>query len=110
MVIPEKIKIGSSIYNVILTKDKLEVDGNECFGYIDYNFHKIFLNEEIQDRQGLEQTFLHEILHGIFNEIGLQDKSEDEVDRISIGLLQVIRDNPYLFSILQISSNEVCEK
>ncbi len=98
MNIPEKIRIGSFDYEVKLTKDNLVCRGSECYGVIDYNHHNIKINEMLQDGQGQEQTFLHEMLHGIIRERNLTVENEElVVEEIALGLHQVIRDNPEIF-------------
>ncbi|WP_195430935.1 hypothetical protein [Clostridium sp. D46t1_190503_E9] len=100
MNIPKKIRIGSSDYLVIISNETLVVDRYECKGMIDYEFHKIKINDLVQDGQGQEQTFLHELVHGIIKERSLDLNNSDEetvVDEIALGLHQVIRDNPEIF-------------
>ena len=98
MNILEKIRIGSVDYKVQLTKDNLVNQGRECYGFIDYNHHTIKINEGLHDRQGQEQTFLHEMLHGIIRERNLTVENEElVVEEIALGLHQVIRDNPKIF-------------
>lgn len=100
MNIPEKVRIGSCDYSVNIIDEKLILNARECKGIIDYEFHNIKINNEVQDMQGKEQTFLHELLHGIVKERNLDLSNSDEetiVDEIAMGLHQVIRDNPYIF-------------
>ncbi|WP_195264083.1 hypothetical protein [Clostridium sp. 1001275B_160808_H3] len=100
MNILDNIRIGSSDYSVILSNETLVIDRHECKGMIDYEFHKIKINNEIQDKQGQEQTLLHEVIHGIVRERNLDlQNSDDEtiVDEIAMGLHQVIRDNIEIF-------------
>lgn len=100
MNILDKVRIGSSDYSVNISNETLVVDRQECKGMIDYEFHKIKINNSVQDKQGQEQTFLHELVHGIIKERSLDLENADEetiVDEIAIGLHQVIRDNPEIF-------------
>lgn len=98
MEIPNKVRIGSTDYEVKLTKDNLVCDGKECAGTIDYNFHIINIQEGIQDKQAQEITFLHELLHGIVRDRNVKVENEElVVEEIAIGLHQVIRDNPRIF-------------
>lgn len=98
MNIPKQIRIGSVDYNIQLTKDNLVCQGKECYGLIDYNYHLIKINEVLQDKQGQEQTFLHEMLHGIIRERNLSVEDEELiVEEIALGLHQVIRDNKNIF-------------
>lgn len=98
MNIPNKVRIGSVDYEVELTKETLVCNGQEVFGYINYNHHTIKMNEDLTDNQGLEQTLLHEMLHGIIRERNLTVENEElVVEGIALGLHQVIRDNPEMF-------------
>lgn len=100
MNIPKSIRIGSSDYPVTLSNEILVVNGIECKGMIDYEFHKININNSVQDRQGQEKTFLHEVVHGIVRERNLDlinSNEETIVDEIAIGLHQIIRDNQEIF-------------
>lgn len=100
MNIPEKIRIGSSDYSVVLTDENLVCNGQESYGWIDYNYHLIKINKNIQDKQGQEKTLLHELIHGIVRERSLDVANSNEeiiVEEIAMGLHQVIRDNPNMF-------------
>ena len=98
MNIPQKVRIGSVDYDVQLTEENLVCKNQESYGWIDYNYHLIKINEALQDKQGLEQTFLHEMLHGIIRERNLNVENEELiVEEIALGLHQVIRDNPKIF-------------
>lgn len=102
MNIPEKVRIGSMDYKVELTERTLGLNGKVCYGTIDYEQHAIEINSEIQDVQGQEQTFLHELVHGIIKERNLDLQNSDEetvVEEIATGLHQVIRDNPEMFNL-----------
>jgi Zn-dependent peptidase ImmA (M78 family) len=98
--IPEKIRIGSSDYSVLLTDENLVCNGQESYGWINYNYHLIKINKNIQDKQGQEKTLLHELIHGIVRERSLDVANSNEeiiVEEIAMGLHQVIRDNPNMF-------------
>lgn len=100
MNIPDTVRIGSADYEVELTDEVLVMNSQQLKGLIDYEFHEIKISNTVQDRQGQEQTFLHELVHGIIDERSLNlAESNDEtiVDEIAKGLHQVIRDNPEIF-------------
>lgn len=100
MNVPDKVRIGSMDYSVELTDKTLGLNGKVCYGIINYEQHNILINSEMQDKQGSEQTFLHELIHGIIRERDLNLSNCDEetaVDGIAMGLHQVIRDNPEIF-------------
>lgn len=101
MNILNNVRIGSSDYKVLVSDQVLIVDRSECKGMIDFEFHQIKINNQVQDKQGQEQTLLHELIHGIVRERNLDLLNSDEetiVEEISLGLHQVIRDNPKMFS------------
>ena len=101
MKIPEKIRIGSMDYKVLLTDKMIVRDGVQCYGCIDSEEHVIEIDRTARDIQGQEQTFLHEVVHGIMldRNINLTDYPDEEtiVNEIAKGLHQVIRDNPEIF-------------
>lgn len=99
MNIPKIVRIGSMDYSVKMTDETIVLDRRECKGMIDYEFHEIKISNVAQDRQGQEQTFLHELLHGIVRERNLDLQNTDDeiiIDEIAVGLHQVIRDNPII--------------
>lgn len=100
MLIPSKVKIGGCTYNVIVEDKDIILNGRQCKGMIDYEFHTIKIDSSVQDKQGQAQTFLHELIHGIIYERSLDlEKCDEEriTDEIAIGLHQVIVDNDDLF-------------
>jgi hypothetical protein len=100
MEIPKIIRIGSCDYTVNQVDKTLVINAIQCKGTIDYDFHRIDLDTSVQDKQGQEQTLLHEIIHGIVRERNLDLQNSDNetiTDEIAMGLHQVIRDNPNIF-------------
>lgn len=100
MNIPGSVRIGSSDYEVNLSEEILVLNGQQCKGTIDYDYHQIKISSGVQDKQGQEQTFLHEMIHGIIRERNLDVKNSEEesiVEEIALGLHQVIRDNVNIF-------------
>ena len=101
MKIPKKIKIGGLWFEV---KESQEVaNQSNVFGSLHSRQQKIFL-EKSETQQRKEQTFFHEILHGIWQQAGLceryrgdQEKIEEEiVSALASGLYQVLKDNKLL--------------
>ncbi|CAI3548413.1 hypothetical protein [Clostridium neonatale] len=95
MEIPSKVRIGSKDYEVKISDDIILKVNRQCYGHIDCEHHKIEIDNTLQDNQGMFQTFLHELVHGIVHEfkINFSADEEDIVDRFADGLHQVIRDN-----------------
>lgn len=50
------------------------------------------------------QTFLHELIHGILKKLDLHDLRQDEriVNQLAIALYEVILDNPHIFTMKDI--------
>lgn len=102
MNIQGKVRIGSMDYDVILTDEKIiNKDGEECLGLTDHNLHEIKISTNLQNEQGQEKTFLHEIIHAMIEERNLDFESITEeilAEDLSTILYQVIRDNPEMFT------------
>lgn len=98
MHIPSRVRVGSCDYTVEFVEHPLTLNGQECLGIVDCNMHQISINRNVGDQQRHELTFLHELLHAIVNERGLElDNEETIVDELAKGLHQVIRDNSLIF-------------
>lgn len=95
MNIPSKVRVGSVDYDVIVSDSIILKNNQQCYGHIDWEHHKIEIDNTLQDEQGLSKTFLHELVHGIVHEfkIDFSADEEDIVDKLADGLHQVIRDN-----------------
>lgn len=100
MLIPESIRVGSCFYNVELTDEPILLGNQLCYGLCDTEKHEITVNTNLQDIQGQEKTFLHELFHAMVNERSLDLENSDTetiVDELAIALHQVILDNPEIF-------------
>lgn len=92
----DNIKHGVTIstsghkYKVVFKKN-LHVEGDDCFGCLDYKKRKIFIDKDISDTQ-LMETFLHENLHIIDLTFNL-DLGENRINILGLELLRFIRDN-----------------
>ena len=94
--VPNKVRIGSMVYDVIQSEEPLLLDGRECSGKISYVAGKIYIRKPCEEfaEASVEQTLQHEILHGILEERGIEDMIqpeclEDFVDQLARGLLDV---------------------
>lgn len=90
--IPDKVRINGIIYDVEIAN----YEGNDfvSINYWGHCYHdkcKIVLNKSI-DKQKLEQTFLHEIIHIINIDYELK-LDEDDVTRLANGLYAFLKDN-----------------
>ena len=88
----EKIKIGYKTYDIVYDNEYL--DEKELAGEIDYYNKKIIVRND-RDEVEFLNTFIHEVLHGIFYQSGDRNLKEDEnlINCIANGLTQVIVDN-----------------
>ena len=103
MNIPETVRIGSIDYKIELTKAPIVLDYKQCNGIIDYTQSKIILDSNTLEQQQLELTLLHEIVHGMLHDRGLEEQSNESlVDAIAYALHQLIRDNHSLFEKVDI--------
>lgn len=97
MKIPESVKIGGLTYKIVHTdrpnKGDIEVEGEI---YYDAGEIDIRINGQASN-DFKEYVFLHEIVHGIFYSMGLDQSDEDKVDRFAKGLHAFIKDNPGIF-------------
>ena len=97
MNIPGKIKIGWKDYTIEKTdvSEKLLLNGDICYGEIEYDDQIIRLNNSFSDEQK-EATLIHEMIHGISNMYTL-DMSEDLVTKLANALYITIKDNLSIF-------------
>lgn len=95
MNIPQQIKILGLTFDV----EQVDYISREEFklAQIDYINQKIYLLSDL-GKQKKEQALLHEIVHGIYNALGLDYTDEENIQRIACVLHQVITDNPITFS------------
>ena len=103
MIIPNRIRVGSTFYTVKSQETPIVNNGLQCYGYCDPNIHEIVLDAGlISDEQTMEQTFCHELIHAMMHErkINLEAwgltnaQMEHVVDSVGISLHQVLMDNP----------------
>jgi Zn-dependent peptidase ImmA (M78 family) len=92
--IPKKVKVAGIEYDV------REVNGLtdkfNLLGQINYNIGVIELDDSINESRK-EQTLVHEILHACFKEAGYDEHDEEMINRVSIVLYQVLKDNELCF-------------
>jgi hypothetical protein len=99
----DSVKIGAIRYAVSLVGDlrngKRKLDGN-----INYTNTSIRLEADM-DPQAHTQVLLHEILHGICMQGGL-NIFEGHIDVLAFGVYQVLRDNPQLVEMIVKDDNK----
>jgi hypothetical protein len=94
------VRIGGKDYDIIKTNlaftDSLQ-------GQISYGELKIRLEESLP-KQNEEEVLLHEIIHGVFNHMCIE-QDEELVTKLANGLYQVLKDNPSLFCGCKLKSD-----
>lgn len=94
--IPDKVLIAGVEYQVNEV-DTVIIDGSTNYaGSCDYVCSEIQLLKNLSKTKK-EQTLIHEILHACFHEAGFNEQDEDVINRVSIVLYQVIKDNNFNF-------------
>lgn len=89
----DKVKIGGIVYSVEIKEDLVGHTGN--WGETNLKKTTIALDSNMS-KQRTDQTLVHEIVHGIFEEAGFE-QDEDKVNRLGIVLYQVLQDNDFSF-------------
>ncbi len=94
MKVPSKVKIGGLTYDVIET-DNITL-GLEYNAEILYSSLKINLRPMAEQQK--QRTFLHEVIHGIFDNLGYTGGNDEKhVDELAGALYALIIDNPDMF-------------
>lgn len=99
---PKYVWIGAAKYELVFDNLKAEMnpDGMSYRGQIRYETAKIIIDEGLDPGQ-LATTFLHEVLHGIWEHSTLRDMKrtteEGIVNGFSLGLTNFWVDNPKAF-------------
>ncbi len=103
MQIPEELKVGGHIYEVIQNYKFVDHPGNPS-GQCDSNLLRIKLAGHDLDgheksKSIIFQTFIHEVLHALCICYGIQMKhsdENDELDRLAEGIFALLVDNGYM--------------
>ena len=97
-----KVKIGYKEYEIVKKPEVIDLP-NECYGKIDYDKETIEISDKYSQKQQ-NATFLHELIHGIFEKLDLDDLRSNEqiVNQVSSTLYEVIIDNPHIFTMKDI--------
>jgi len=98
MKIPSKVKIGGLVYTVKET-NTLSL-GTNYSGEILYSDLCINIRSSCA-RQQRERSFIHEVIHGIFDNLGYYDHDEKKIDELAGALYSFIIDNPEIFETKQ---------
>ena len=96
MQLPEHVKIGGFDWTIHENQDVAR-EGN-IFGSTHFTTQKIFIEPGLPE-QKRDQTLLHETMHAIWWQTGLERIVEDKkleekiIHALSMGLYQVLKDN-----------------
>lgn len=98
LTVPKKVKIGSMEYNVNLEGEPIVCEGRLYDGLILYDELLIRLHSN-RATPRVEETFLHEILHGILRErdINFGEDEEEVVEMLGKAMYQFIKENQIIF-------------
>lgn len=92
----DKVKVAGVTYN-IETPDEIEDDPDKIGNCI--YMKQLIRVKANMSKERRDQTFVHELLHAIFFEAGYTDSDHEEmVNRLSLVLYQVLKDNPRLLT------------
>lgn len=95
LVIPETFEILGTTMSVELRKNRTAMEAGNIGVTLRSRNHIVLYKESANGplvREIVEQTFMHELVHVVFDAVGLTDLAgnEDIVDRVSRGLHQVL--------------------
>ena len=94
-----EIRIGPIDYKVVKVKELASADGL-LHGDIDFGRCRIRVDAG-DDPQRQYQTMWHEALHGILHGAGIRgDHNEQQIEALTHGIIQLLRDNPDLLDLL----------
>lgn len=92
--IPNKIDVAGVIYDIEEKEALVLETGN--LGEVIYALTQIRIESNCSASKK-EQIFVHEMLHAIFKESGYDEQDEDMINRVSITLYQVLKNNKLEF-------------
>jgi len=94
--IPETIKIGGLIYDVIMVQDRNFENGHKSTGSCNVAYQKIWLEYGNRKLDGIKDDLLHEILEAIATQCDL-DINHHALTALGTMLNQVLRENRLVF-------------
>jgi hypothetical protein len=102
--LPSKVNILGLSYTIDYVDCPTEVDVHNresCFGQIDYWTRTIRVYKKDQSVEAIWRTLLHEVLHGIANDLNLslnEENKHKELDVLSIALADFLIRNGLLIT------------
>ncbi len=100
MTIPADIRVGPFDIKIVHLDART---ARQAYGLFSEERHEIGLRKTFKNKQQCAETLVHELLHAIWSvqTINHKDGEERIVSKLSMGLTQVIRDNPHLVDYLK---------
>ena len=100
----DKVKIGPIDYAYELVTDLHDKESGDSkwqplFGQIEYGTGEMRISDTLPPGQR-RVTTLHEVIHGVLVNAGIDDHNEVLISALAHGLVQVLRDNPALVSMI----------
>lgn len=93
--LPKTIRIGGFDYDVV-EKERLRNEQDvRLSGQIACEDLEIRVDSDISDRFR-PLVLWHEVIHGILQHAGISDHNEQQIEALAYGIMQVLRDNPWL--------------
>jgi hypothetical protein len=95
--LPETVRIGSHDY-ALVRMPALETSSKNRWGECSHIEATIRISEAFPTPTKLIETFLHEMLHGLWftHSVYDEDREEQTCDKVAKGLTCLFRDNPWL--------------
>lgn len=99
----KKIKIGFKEYEIVKQPEVVDGMHGECFGLISLDEEVIKISTKYNQNQQ-NATFLHEIVHAIFEKLDMHEAKNDEmlVNQLATELYVMIKENPHIFTMKNI--------
>jgi len=100
------VLIGFKNYNIEQPEEipaLIDHQNSGCYGMCCYDDSKIIIAHKYEQHDK-NQTFIHELLHGICYRFGLNELNHDEhtIDLLSLGIYELICGNPHIFLMADI--------
>ncbi len=98
---PTVIFINSMPYDVV-EKEDLRAENSDyrrLYGQIDYSKMQIELEKDMQPPMRTA-VLVHEVIHGILAQAGVEDHDEQLIDILTFGFIGVMRQNPELAKLV----------
>jgi hypothetical protein len=93
MNLPSRVRIGVADYRV-LRKKHPKLNGNPALGWQALESQEMCISSSVSDVRQVE-TFIHEILHALFDHAGLHEQATDHtlIDPLTISLMHFLMEN-----------------